>query len=302
MLLFGIEALKGRLRREKAGVGRIVKAGGAIEAIGLGERQRKNQARLEMLPACLIEGIENALAGQRGHPENRGQIVFGIAGRKGIDTPGRIGVVGRIQRPYGVGAARKPRGKAGPPFPVLNGFECGPGSERNSFYFFDREQRITLLFCCVVEPQNRFPFLLTTLLTPIAAVDIDIAVGQIACIDSGTALAEPDIDADRKLFAFHITGCGLLGVIGRAFSVAGKDVLAEGNRELVAVGRLAGLAHCHDNASPIGVLAGNRGFDEGAVGNGAGDLCGAVIGRGAGDVDGDELGRPLAVAHHLHGE
>ena len=165
-LLFGIEPLKGRLRGKESWVCGIVKAGRPVEPGGPGEGRGQHEAGLEALPFRISECIENAVAGERGHPENGGQIMFGIAGREGVDALGGIAVVGGVQRPYGVGAARKARGEAGAPLAVLDSLEGWPCGKRSGLDFSDGKQRRTLFLDRVVEPQNRFPLLLTTSLVP----------------------------------------------------------------------------------------------------------------------------------------
>ena len=70
----------------------------------------------------------------------------------------------------------------------------------------------------------------------------------------------------------------------------------------LAIDRLVGAADRHDDAAPVGVLAGEGGLDQGALGDRAGDPAGRGGGGGAGDGDLDELGRALPVPHQLLGE
>ena len=78
-----------------------------------------------------------------------------------------------------------------------------------------------------------------------------------------------------------------------------QAVVAEPDRQPVAVGRLAGLADGHDDAAPIGVLAGDRRLDQRRIGDRQRDALGRARRLRAGDGDFDLLARALAVAHHL---
>src|SRR5690606_39330038 len=77
---------------------------------------------------------------------------------------------------------------------------------------------------------------------------------------------------------------------------------AEADREPVAVGRLPGLADGHHHATPVGVLAGDRGLDQRRVGDREADTAGTLVADGAGHAHLDQLLRALAVADHEHRE
>ena len=72
----------------------------------------------------------------------------------------------------------------------------------------------------------------------IRAVDVDIAVGQIAGPNPRRALAEAEIDGDLHLAARNRLGGGGFVVFGRALALLGHHMVAEGDFEPVAVGRL----------------------------------------------------------------
>ena len=57
-----------------------------------------------------------------------------------------------------------------------------------------------------------------------------------------------------------------------------------------------------DNSSPVGVCTGDRGFDEGAIGDVFGDLKGCVAVGEAFDVDGDEVRGTFGIADDACGE
>ena len=66
--------------------------------------------------------------------------------------------------------------------------------------------------------------------------------------------------------------------------------------------RLAGLADRHDDAAPIGVLAGDRGLHQRRIGDRHRDSPRRFLRRRALDDDLDQLARAFAVARHLLGE
>ena len=112
-------------------------------------------------------------------------------------------------------------------------------------------------------------------------------------------LAHADIDRDDDLRPLHIGGAKRLAIARRHLAVLGDLDVAEPNREPVAVGRLARLAHGHDDAAPIRVLAGDRRLHQRRIGDGQRDPPRRGGALGAGDAHRDEFGRPLAVLHHL---
>src|SRR6218665_296099 len=84
----------------------------------------------------------------------------------------------------------------------------------------------------------------------IAAVDINIAVGEITGPHTAAALAKPDIHGDFHDAAGDGLGRGLLVVLRGAHALFGHDMTAEADRQPVAIGGLAALAHRHHDAAP----------------------------------------------------
>src|SRR5580658_6605388 len=100
------------------------------------------------------------------------------------------------------------------------------------------------------------------LLAAVIAVDRDILFGEIAGQHAVAAFAEAERDFERDLGLLHRRRDGSL-VIGRIARAIMRDADAvEPDRQPIAVGRLAGLADRHHHATPIGVLARNRGLDQ----------------------------------------
>src|SRR5207342_2196498 len=90
----------------------------------------------------------------------------------------------------------------------------------------------------------------------IVAVDRNVFLGEIAGQHAVGAAAKTDLDLEGYSRALHRLRhhALVIGRVARAF-VRHADAV-EPDRELVAVGWLSGLANRHDDAAPIGVLAG----------------------------------------------
>ncbi len=139
-------------------------------------------------------------------------------------------------------------------------------------------------------------------LRPVVAVDRDIFLGEIAGQHAVAALAETERDLDLDLRVLHRRGYFRL-VVGRIARAALGDADAvERDRQLVAVGGLAGLADRHHHAAPIGVLAGDRGLHQRRIRHRHRDFSRGLLRRGALDDDLDQLARALAVAGDLLGK
>src|SRR5712675_2996083 len=95
---------------------------------------------------------------------------------------------------------------------------------------------------------------------PVIAVDRDIFLGEVAGQHAVAALAEAEPDPDLDFRVLHRARYFFLVVRRIARAALGDTDAIEGDRKLVAVGRLAGLADRHHHAAPIGVLAGDGGF------------------------------------------
>src|SRR6202789_2200100 len=90
-----------------------------------------------------------------------------------------------------------------------------------------------------------------TSLRPIRPVDVDIAVREVAGPNARVAFTEAEIDADLDVAAGDRLGRGGFVILKRAFTVFGDELAAEGDLELVAVGRLPRFRDRHHAAPPI---------------------------------------------------
>src|SRR5260370_41940578 len=134
---------------------------------------------------------------------------------------------------------------------------------------------------------------------PVAAIDVDIAVGQIAGPHGRPPPPDAEIDLDVEIAPGHVASDRRLVIAGHRPALLADPRAADRDHQAVAIGFLAGLADCHDDAAPIGVTGGEPGLDPRRVAEGeAGAATGPRRG-GAGDLDGDEFLGALAVAHDL---
>src|SRR5580704_16821155 len=109
-------------------------------------------------------------------------------------------------------------------------------------------------------------------LRTIAAIDVDIAVGEVAGPHRRLARAEADVDGDVDLAALHMLGDRPLVVIGHRPAIGGDLNAADGDTKPVAIGLFAGPADRHDDAAPIRVARGERGLDQRRVADRQADL------------------------------
>src|SRR5690606_39762749 len=107
----------------------------------------------------------------------------------------------------------------------------------------------------------------------VVSVDLDVAFGQVAGPDGGRGAPRADMDGDVDLIVLHIGAHDRLVVVRRRGAVDGGDVGTEADGQTVAVDGLLGLASRHDDAAPVGVLAGDGGLDQGAVGDRLGQFA-----------------------------
>src|ERR1700752_2441969 len=106
---------------------------------------------------------------------------------------------------------------------------------------------------------------------PIVGVDVDVAVGEIAGPYPRLALADADVDGDGDVAALDVLGDRRLVVVRTPLPLLGDGHAADADAQAVSVGLLAGLADGHDDASPVGIAAGDRGLDQRRIGDGERD-------------------------------
>src|SRR3954466_8426507 len=87
--------------------------------------------------------------------------------------------------------------------------------------------------------------------TAIVGIDLDVAVGEIAGPDPSLAGPDADIDLDPDVPALDMLGDRRLVVVGHPLAFGRDQHAADLDRQLVALGLLAGLAHRHDDAAPV---------------------------------------------------
>ena len=107
----------------------------------------------------------------------------------------------------------------------------------------------------------------------IAAVDVDVAVRQVAGPHRRAAAADAEIDADRRCRG---PSCARRPASRRSRATGPPSAICTPPieiAELVAIGLLAGLADRHDDAAPIGVLAGDRRLDQRRIADREADAC-----------------------------
>src|SRR6266446_7270206 len=139
----------------------------------------------------------------------------------------------------------------------------------------------------------------TGLSAPIAAIDVDIAVGQIAGPHGRPPPPDAEIDLDVEIAPGHVAGDRRLVIAGHRPALLADPRAADRDHQAVAIGFLTGLADRHDDAAPIGVTGGERGLDQRRVADGEADAASGPRRGGAGDLDGDEFLGALAVADDL---
>src|SRR5690625_4120130 len=136
----------------------------------------------------------------------------------------------------------------------------------------------------------------------IIRIDADISMRQIAGPDGGAPLANADIDRDFELRPLHVSRARLFRVAGSDPALFGDQNITKADGQQVAIRLLAGFADGHDDAAPIGVLAGKRGLDQRRIRDGKPDAPGGAIILGAGDGDGGEFAGALAILDDLDRE
>src|SRR5712692_111729 len=98
---------------------------------------------------------------------------------------------------------------------------------------------------------------------PVAGIDVDVSVGQIAGPYRRLAAADTDIDRDLDVAAAHMCADGRLVIAGDRAAARGDLDPADRNRQAFGIDLFPGPADGHDDAAPIGVPSRQRGLDQG---------------------------------------
>src|SRR5437870_2408240 len=99
-------------------------------------------------------------------------------------------------------------------------------------------------------------------LASVAAVDPDVAFGEIARVNARSALAETEVDRDRYFAGRHRPGGNGFVVTCGARTLFCDQMPSKHNLYLVAIRRLACLSNGHHDTAPIGIAAGDCRFHQ----------------------------------------
>src|SRR5262249_30192726 len=106
---------------------------------------------------------------------------------------------------------------------------------------------------------------------PVAAIDVDVAMRQIAGPYRGAAAAEAEIDGDVNIPPRHVLRHRRFIIARHRPALGGNGDPADADGELVALRLFAGFPDGHDDATPIGVARGNRRLHQRRVADGKPD-------------------------------
>src|SRR5690606_2488830 len=128
-------------------------------------------------------------------------------------------------------------------------------------------------------------------LRPVVGVDADVVVREIAGVDRFAGLAAAQRDAHGDFGFFHDPLAVFFAVVGVALAAAGDQHVAQPEADARNVQVVdAGVADGRQNAPQIRVGGVERGFYQGRVGHGIGDLQRFFGAAGLFDLYGHELG------------
>src|SRR5579871_2235937 len=139
-------------------------------------------------------------------------------------------------------------------------------------------------------------------LRPVAGINSNVAFGEIAGPEASAAFAA----------AAHLKLDGALGEVELLLQIVLRErrrqaapadqYILQANVDLAGVESYARIAGGRDDAAPVGVASGDRGFHEGRIGNAARDGGSGVIAGGAGNVYGYQFSRAFAIFRDHAGE
>ncbi len=149
-----------------------------------------------------------------------------------------------------------------------------------------RESRIYILLCYSASSVGA--------LRPIAGVDVDVFLGEIASPHARFSFAGVEVDDDGDVFLEHFLVChdfieGMLAPSAANLDACQPDIHA------LEIELHSGPARSGKDAPPIGIGAGKGGFHQRRIGDGARDLVGGPVRGGAAHFNFDYALRAFAI-------
>jgi|SRR5579859_7288341 len=135
----------------------------------------------------------------------------------------------------------------------------------------------------------------------VGGVDADVFGGEVACPVTGRGFAGVEMDDDGNVVGEKFVAGGAFVEFKRLAALEDFDA-GHGDFDERGIEFDAGTAGGGEDAAPIGIAAGERGFDERRSGDGFGDFFRGGFGFGAADFDFDDALRAFAVGDDLLGE
>ena len=128
----------------------------------------------------------------------------------------------------------------------------------------------------------------------VAGVDVDVLLREVAGPHASAAAAGAQVDNDGDIFREHLFVRDAL--VERMFAAAAANGDSrEPDVDALEIEIDAGAAGGGEDAAPVGVGAGEGGFYERGLRDGARDLVGGAVGRGAANFDFDDVLRAFAI-------
>src|SRR5262249_30712115 len=136
----------------------------------------------------------------------------------------------------------------------------------------------------------------------VAAVDIDVAMRQVAGPDRRAAGADAQIDSHMDLAPGHMLADRPFAIPWHRATIGGDLDAADRDRQPVSLGLFSRFADRHDNAPPIGIARRYRCFDQWGIADRQADTARGRVALGAGHIDRDKFLGAFAVPRELSRE